>query len=258
MSRTPTAAPLIGSRTTLLGAAQRLSMLALALVCIAAALGCQGPSSPSGTLPPLESPPTYQSALPVDHPPGLNPRTGTLMPDDHTVDWLKRHGPQARPQAGECLSCHLEADCITCHVETLADAWSIHPPNYVVVHALDARQNIQDCASCHQAQTFCTTCHIESRVSPDAPYDLQPPANFAMHPPGWLDAATPNNHGVMARRDIFDCASCHSEQDCVSCHTGINPHPPEFRFECRSWLETNPAPCAQCHLDMAPLRAGCL
>lgn len=233
-----------------------ISVFVLASILLTSA--CQGPASPSGTLPPLQNPPSYRSALHADHPPGLSRISGTRMPADHTADWIARHGPRALTQNAECMSCHLEADCITCHVDTLAESSLIHPPNYVAMHGLEARQSIDDCATCHQAQTFCTSCHLESQVSPDAPFDLRPPANFAMHPPGWLDAATPNNHGVMARRDIFECASCHSEQDCVSCHTGISPHPPEFRFECRAWLQANPAPCARCHLELAPLQAGCL
>ncbi|RAL25073.1 hypothetical protein DL240_02335 [Lujinxingia litoralis] len=231
--------------------------LVLLLLASATLSACQSRQS-SPALPPLHHAPTYRSVLPADHPPMPGLQNALLTPEDHRFDWLNLHGPQARTRANDCLTCHLEEDCTSCHLESLASNTSLHPPNYLVVHALDARQGVQDCASCHQAQTFCTSCHLESKVAPEAPPELQPPSGFALHPPGWLDPASPRNHGIMARRDIFECASCHSESDCVSCHTGINPHPPEFRFECRSWLNTNPAPCARCHLEPAALEAGCL
>lgn len=180
---------------------------------------------------------------------------GRMMPDDHDADWLRRHGAIALAQGNDCAQCHIENDCTTCHVDSLAQAYSVHPPNYAVVHASDARQAVTDCTTCHRLDTFCAACHVETRFSPRL--EDSPPSAIDFHPPGWLDAAAPNNHGIMARRDINDCASCHTERDCVSCHIGINPHPPEFLFECRSWLETNPAPCAQCHIEPDHLRIMC-
>lgn len=176
------------------------------------------------------------------------------MPANHTVDWLRRHGTLALG-GSDCASCHIEADCVNCHVESLARPYAVHPPNFTVIHASDARQGIQDCTSCHRLDTFCQACHIEARVSPRL--SDSPPSTIDFHPPDWLNAASPDNHGRMARRDINDCASCHIEADCIACHRGINPHPPEFRFDCRRWLEANPAPCARCHLEVAPLGDLC-
>lgn len=180
---------------------------------------------------------------------------GRRIPDSHTEDWLRRHGLQAQINGNDCAVCHIEADCVSCHVDPLAIADTVHPPNFALLHAIDARQGLMDCTSCHRPDTFCQACHVETRVSPRL--DDRPPAAVAFHPPGWTDSAAPNNHGIMARRDIHECASCHTEQDCVSCHVGINPHPPEFRFQCRTWLETNPAPCTQCHTDVSALRSLC-
>ena len=169
------------------------------------------------------------------------------MPADHTADWIRRHGAMSLGQGDDCAVCHAENDCIECHVESLDQPYAVHPPNFEVVHAVDARQGIQDCTSCHRLDTFCEACHVEAGVSPRL--EDSPPTAFQFHPPGWLDSMAPENHGVMARRDINDCASCHVEQDCITCHIGINPHPPEFRFECGQYLQANFAPCAQCHGD---------
>ena len=171
----------------------------------------------------------------------------TQMPADHTVDWMRRHGAMAMAQGNDCAVCHGESDCIECHVESLDTAYAVHPPNYAVVHATDARQGLMDCTSCHRLDSFCETCHIEAGVAPD--FEHMPPFAAEFHPPDWLDPMAPVNHGTMARRDINDCASCHIEQDCVSCHRGINPHPPEFHLHCDRYLQTDPTPCAQCHIE---------
>ncbi len=178
-----------------------------------------------------------------------------LKPDNHDVDWIARHGAIAKSNAVECATCHREEECATCHTERVAQPWNMHPPNYVTVHAVDARTNMGDCTDCHTVDNFCVSCHVRSSV---ATVDGgKPPARLEYHPPGWLDASMPNNHGVMARRNINDCASCHVEDDCVSCHTGINPHAPEFALNCGSWLRANPRPCAKCHTDLSALRMLC-
>jgi hypothetical protein len=181
---------------------------------------------------------------------------GRLMPANHAVDWIRRHGHVAQSQAQECMTCHVEPDCMSCHVEQIATPYSVHPPNFVTIHAADARANLDGCTDCHRVDVFCATCHIQVRASPIETYT--PPPRFEFHPPGWLDRNHPRNHGVMARRQIDDCASCHVEQDCVTCHRGINPHPPEFQFECRTWLQANPRTCVQCHGNLDVLRTLCL
>jgi hypothetical protein len=209
-------------------------MLAIALLATSGLLGCQG-----------------REGAPATSVAGRE----RLMPTSHTVDWLARHGQVARSQAAECASCHREEDCMSCHLEFVAQPFQMHPPNFVAVHSIDARANLQACTDCHRLETFCVGCHMNANVTTLAPH--MPPPRMEFHPPGWLDARHPGNHGVMARRNINDCASCHAERDCVSCHVGINPHPSEFRFECRRWLDANPRPCAQCHGDLGALRALC-
>ncbi len=226
---------------------------AAAVLLILTACHGQSPPSSAGSAP---TPGAASSTQTYDDPsPGYD--DDRQMPADHTVDWIRRHGALALGQGNDCAVCHGEDECVDCHVESLDQPYTVHPPNYEIVHATDADQGTQDCASCHRLDTFCEACHIEAGVSPRL--DDRPPSNVDFHPPDWLDPGAPQNHATEARRDINDCASCHTEQDCVSCHRGINPHPPEFHLDCGRILETNPSSRAQCHTeDLDILRQMCM
>lgn len=179
--------------------------------------------------------------------PMAHERRAYLKPDDHTEDWLRRHGGVFRASPNECMSCHQESSCNDCHDDKSGQLLSVHPPNYVVLHRVAAQGQRANCVECHRQETTCTSCHIRSRASTRP--GGQPPPRRAFHPPGWLDLSNPSSHGPMARRNINECASCHQERDCVSCHQGVNPHPPTFRMDCRRWLRANPRPCYACHTD---------
>lgn len=180
-----------------------------------------------------------------------DPVTGkqlTLRPSDHTVDWIQRHGPMAKTSSQECTSCHTESSCAECHQGS--DPRSLlaaHPPNYIVLHRVAAKGQGSTCTSCHQQESTCLDCHMRSKATTIE--GSKPPPRLAFHPPGWLEATNPSNHGVMARRNLNECASCHQERDCVSCHQGINPHPPDFRADCARMLRANPTPCLACHTN---------
>ncbi|MEM1347759.1 MAG: cytochrome c3 family protein [Myxococcota bacterium] len=181
--------------------------------------------------------------------------TAPLLPSNHNVDWLARHGHVARAQADDCTNCHTPPQCNDCHLTRGARILSAHPPNFVFIHTFAARADSASCTECHNQQTFCTSCHIRTKSVARPPN--APPARLQFHPPGFLDANTPGNHGVLAKRNINDCASCHTESDCVSCHQGINPHPANFSEQCGRWLRANPLPCTKCHLDVSALQMRC-
>ena len=179
-----------------------------------------------------------------------------LRPSNHDVSFLQRHGTVAKSRKAECMACHVEQDCADCHDATVARPFSVHPPGFLTVHAVDARAASGNCADCHDQQTFCASCHVRANVMGAPPHD--PPALRRYHPPGWLEASQPNNHGVMARREITECATCHTEADCISCHAGVNPHPPDFVANCRRMLTANGSSCSKCHSDLNAIRALCL
>lgn len=180
----------------------------------------------------------------------------TLKPTNHTVNWLERHGPVAQTMSDTCASCHGQDTCTSCHQQKAAVPRSVHPPNFLIVHRTAARASNPNCTTCHQQQTFCVSCHVRTRVA-TSPGAARPPSSRKFHPPGWLISTQPNNHGVMAKRNINECASCHQERDCLSCHTGISPHPATFSSTCKTMLAANPLPCLKCHTNAQTLRAVC-
>lgn len=170
-----------------------------------------------------------------------------IPPSSHTKDWLARHGIIALTERDDCLSCHTEQSCGSCHNTQSGKPLAHHPQNYLITHRLSARQDTQDCTSCHRQEASCLECHKDLMASPQTfPAQLD-----GFHPKGWLDASSSQSHGVMARRNINECASCHTEQDCVSCHQGISPHPPEWRTQCKQWLDQNALACVKCHTQQA-------
>lgn len=178
-----------------------------------------------------------------------------LLPSDHSVDWIKRHGTVALAQGDDCMSCHAEQTCASCHQARGATPRSAHPPNFLAIHRIAARSQEANCTSCHSQQTFCASCH--TRTLNITAEDYAPPTRRKFHPPGWLDKGAGQNHGLMAKRNIDECASCHQEQDCLSCHRGISPHPATYQLSCKRALEANPRPCLACHQDTQRLQSLC-
>ncbi|HEX6434837.1 MAG TPA: hypothetical protein VFZ87_11370 [Gemmatimonadales bacterium] len=161
-----------------------------------------------------------------------------------------------------CLDCHqmqtahLEApdsSCATCHV-TLAQASRLtrkdvaefpepeshRRPGFAFdLHGDLARPETRGvpvsaaCATCH-ARDFCAECHVNA---PEVPViqalasdprstaqrvKLTPPANH--HDPDFL-----TRHGGLARKAVSSCATCHTQESCLACHsertTGVEALP---------------------------------
>jgi predicted CXXCH cytochrome family protein len=136
---------------------------------------------------------------------------------------------------------HLEVEgvtCATCHagVKDTKLATRDHLPS------------MEQCLACHdgaKAPNACTTCHVK------APGGVMRTA-FASgvlkpddHGTQWL-----TQHEVDAERDLAYCASCHAQEDCLSCHEGSIP--PSFHDN--NYLAIHPQEamanspvCASCH-----------
>jgi hypothetical protein len=57
-------------------------------------------------------------------------------------------------------------------------------------------------------------------------------------------------HGQAARQSLETCVSCHTERDCLTCHSALggrrfNPHGPDFDAE--RLRKRNIEVCAVCH-----------
>ncbi len=174
----------------------------------------------------------------------------TLVPDDHRVaDFQKNHKRRTRLASMDlsCKTCHTESFCQDCHTgielqgfggtrDLMADPsprtstkdspkqlklQQVHSLNYRFTHGIDAKSKALDCASCHEQQTFCVTCHeaggniTQPKFKPES-HNI---AGFTTIGKG----SGGGRHAELARRDIESCMSCHdvqgSDPTCTLCHT---------------------------------------
>jgi Doubled CXXCH motif (Paired_CXXCH_1) len=152
-----------------------------------------------------------------------------------------------------CLDCHQirtahlaapDTSCATCHLPlpqatrlTERDVAEFPVPDShrrpgfaSGLHGKLARPSVageqvsQACATCH-ARDFCSSCHVNA---PEVPFiqalapdrrslatraELEAPADH--HDPDFL-----TRHGDAARKSPATCATCHTQESCLTCHVG--------------------------------------
>ena len=193
----------------------------------------------------------------------LVPRRGGLG-DDHGPGFAKDHKQQARQVGATCTACHDRSECVDCH-QGVVKPTDFHPSDYLLTHAIDARRGRPDCSACHRLESFCVGCHERSGLGTRAQTDFNAtdPAR-AFHRPGWASAmGGPNLHAQEARRNVQSCASCHREEDCLTCHSAevgkgqFSPHPANWRgsAQCHALDRGNRRMCLRCHIAKDEL--GC-
>lgn len=179
---------------------------------------------------------------------------------NHDADWIVRHRWVGADQGNECASCHRERDCADCHDGRVRPR-SVHPNDFLTLHAQAARRDEPRCTSCHTVQTFCAECHARVGVATISAPVVRATGRF--HPSEDVWSRGPVQHAVEARRSMTSCTSCHAERDCVACHGargiggGLSPHPPNFAQQCAAQLRSNPRACVTCHGDVGALAARC-
>jgi hypothetical protein len=186
-----------------------------------------------------------------------------------------------------CMMCHSDNFCQVCHSptnytgnntkdnfyapyytkegavrmdrEALQQLTTVHNINYQFTHGLDAGQRSYECKTCHDASTFCASCHQNggNSLTGVLPQSHQKPnfVTMGVNSGGGL-------HSELARRDIESCQSCHDVQGgdptCVKCHfdndgvKGTHPKTHESGFmhdENGIWHKTKGAVCFVCHTD---------
>jgi hypothetical protein len=133
---------------------------------------------------------------------------------------------------------------------------SVHPNDYLSLHAVEARLDNPHCASCHQQQQFCVSCHQRTGVAwVTSPGNRVAQGRFHPPPQVWVDGPrTRQHHAAEAQRNLNACVSCHGERDCAICHAtrsvggqGFSPHPAGFAASCGGLAARNPRPCLVCH-----------
>jgi len=193
----------------------------------------------------------------------LKPR-GRFRPDNHRNEfWSQQHQAAALMTPEACSSCHAPSECLDCHDGTTKPL-DLHPADWIMSHGLEANRRSMECAACHDNETFCQDCHTQAQVVPGAFPGVQadPPGNRRFHPEGWRgevgEIAGAAHHSHEARRSLASCTSCHGQEQCVDCHSFVNPHP-------RSWSEPGAAGkyavgdgvvCLSCHSPSDPLLEG--
>lgn len=180
------------------------------------------------------------------------------LPTGDDMACLRCHGAGEQPawmevrgtRPAQCLSCHAhrapshlaeETPCMDCHVP-VAEARGLpveeiasfpmpashRDPGFILEHGPTPERALARCAVCH-AQESCERCHLNAATVPaiaalarderlalvvrdkEPEYPLPP----SHRQEDWLF-----DHGLPARADIQQCANCHTQPSCETCHIG--------------------------------------
>ena len=167
--------------------------------------------------------------------------TRRRRPPTHGADFTDAHAPFARAAARTCVTCHARTECLSCHIPSPGDSRGYHPANFLTRHPAAAYARSTNCADCHNAASFCASCHAQSGLRSTGPLH----AGYHDANPSFLFG-----HGKAARQELETCVSCHVERDCLTCHAAVggrrfNPHGPGFDAE--RLKRKNPEMCTACH-----------
>lgn len=176
------------------------------------------------------------------------PRADAARPTSHGPDWNDLHGREASAAPDSCAACHIRQDCLDCHRPDPAGWSGYHPPTFLTEHPVAAYARQTSCADCHNVAQFCSSCHQQAGLGAPQNRELRRGFHDA-------NAAFFAGHGPAARQSLESCVSCHTEQDCLSCHAAlggrrINPHGPGFDAD--KLRERNAQVCTVCHGAAVP------
>jgi hypothetical protein len=182
--------------------------------------------------------------------PGRGPgaRVERKRPVSHGLDFSEDHAEPASARPQSCAACHARPQCLDCHRPNAADpSPGYHPAGFLTTHPAAAYTRDQSCADCHNQSQFCADCHVSAGLG----------SSDGLRGAGYHDAKQDFllNHGQAARQDLESCVSCHSERDCLTCHSAVggrrfNPHGPGFDPE--TLRRKNPSMCTACHGTAIP------
>jgi hypothetical protein len=168
------------------------------------------------------------------------------LPDWHSQRFVALHGPTASGNPDRCTVCHARSECLDCHRPNAGSTGTYHAAGFLARHPAAAYGRQNDCSECHNPASFCTSCHVR--------------AGFRSHT-GLLQGRYHDagnvfllSHGRAARFNLESCVTCHSEKDCLACHSAqtrhFNPHGPGFDPE--RLKRKNPETCSACHGSAIP------
>lgn len=166
-------------------------------------------------------------------------------PASHVDGFADAHGTVASARPSSCAACHARTECLDCHRPASGNSGTYHRAGFLSTHPSAAFNRQSDCSECHNTQQFCTTCHAKAGLT--SKRALQGGYHDANR--GFL-----LQHGPTARRALESCVTCHTERDCLTCHSSqtrrFNPHGPGFDAD--RLRRRNPQTCSACHGQNIP------
>jgi len=178
---------------------------------------------------------------------------GEGISPNHDADFIRGHRVLASKAGNNCNQCHEHKWCLDCHQgggtgddlarENFGHDYKpkSHRSDFINIHPMKAQDNPQQCYRCHEAKSFCNSCH--SRF-PKGSLRIKSHLRSG-------DSQTymwSSEHATEARRNLQSCQTCHADGDvCLQCHSAssgakINPHPRGFKTGNR-----NNKTCRVCH-----------
>lgn len=163
------------------------------------------------------------------------------LPEWHTRKFVALHGPTAAANPNRCTVCHARAECLDCHRPNAGATGIYHAAGFLARHPAAAYGRQNDCSECHNPASFCQSCHVRSGFR----------SHNGLLQGRYHDAGSVFllSHGRAARFNLESCVTCHSEKDCLACHSAqtrrFNPHGPGFDPE--RLKRKNPETCSACH-----------
>lgn len=193
--------------------------------------------------------PAVAQALPVAGPGrAVGASIERTRPVTHGARFAEAHAALANANPTSCSTCHTRSECLDCHRPDPGKSGTYHPAGFLTRHPSAAFNRQSDCAECHNQQQFCSTCHEQAGLRSTGTIG-----------PGYHDAQGSFllNHGTAARQTLESCVTCHTERDCLVCHSAtsgrrFNPHGPGFNPE--RLAKRNPQTCSACHGRNIPTR----
>jgi hypothetical protein len=169
-------------------------------------------------------------------------------PASHGASFTDRHGSEAAAAGSRCAGCHVRTECLDCHRPVAAAGPGYHPAGFLARHPAAAYARETSCSDCHSVGAFCTGCHAKSGLVATRPLGA-----------GYHDAKRffLLGHGQAARQSLESCVACHTERDCLTCHSALggrhfNPHGPGF--DANRMRRKNFEMCTVCHGAAVPVR----
>lgn len=186
------------------------------------------------------------------------------------------HGVEAAQNDARCATCHTRERCASCHVDTdykeiqaipaaapgmelpPAKAQYPEPKSHTDKHWLTkhgGQASRAACATCH-TQDDCQACHIEPlpkqvKSLPTRAQSVAPGVMVKARPPSSHNSMFfLKTHSTLAAANPKECATCHEESFCVSCHDGPSKggyHPANFVAKHAAAAWGRQAECSNCH-----------